>query len=96
MITANRNSVTAYAIVTFHNTHFALKAKKLLQRNGKRIETIPVPRELSSECGFCCKVLWDEIEEIERIFRDNNVEIDSVYRWERDEEKERKKAFRFV
>ena len=88
--------MTIYAIITFHNTHFAMKAKKVLERNGRRSETIPVPREFSSECGFCCKVIWEEREEIEKILRENSVEIDSIYRWERDEEKERKKNFRFV
>jgi len=85
-----------YAIITFHNTHFALKAKKVLEKNSKKHETIPVPREFSSECGFCCKVLWEEKEEIENILRINNVEIDSIYRWERDEEMVNKKQFRFV
>jgi hypothetical protein len=85
-----------YAIITFHTTHFALKAKKVLEKSGKRFETIPVPREFSSDCGFCCKVSWEEREEIENILKGNRVEINSVFRWEKDEEKERKKKFRFV
>ncbi len=88
--------MTVYAIITFRSTHFALKAKRVIEKNGRRSETIPVPREFSSECGFCCKVNWEEREEMEKILRENSVEIDSVYRWERDEENERKKKFRFV
>lgn len=88
--------MTTYAIITFRNTHFALKAKRVIERNGRKSETIPVPREFSSECGFCCKVSWDERAEIEKLMRDNGVEIDSIHRWERDEERERKKKFKFV
>jgi hypothetical protein len=87
-------SMTAYAIITFLNTHFAIKAKKVLERSGIESETIPVPREFSSECGFCSKVTWETRKEIEDILRENSVKIDRVYRWERDEERERK--FRFV
>jgi hypothetical protein len=85
-----------FAIITFHNTHFALKTKKVLEKSGKQFETIPVPRELSSDCGFCCKVPWEEKDGIVTILRENNIEMDSIYRWERDEEMERKKQFRFV
>ena len=88
--------MSIYAIITFHSTHFALKAKKVLEKTGKMVETIPVPREFSSECGFCCKVSWEEREEIERILDEQRVEIDHIYRWEKDEEKEKKRRFRFV
>jgi len=88
--------MTIYAIITFHTTHFALKAKKVLEKSEIQFETIPVPREFSSDCGFCCKMLWEKKDGIVTILRENSVEMDSVYRWERDEEIERKKKFRFV
>jgi len=88
--------MTVYAIITFHNTHFALKAKKVLEKSGRKPETIPVPREFSSECGFCSKVLWEEKDAIADILTENSVAFDAVYRWERDEDMERKKKFRFV
>lgn len=85
-----------FAIITFHNTHFALKAKRVLETNGNKPEIIPVPREFSSECGFCCKILWEEKDKTEDILRRHSVEFDDVHRWERDEEMERQKKFRFV
>jgi hypothetical protein len=88
--------MTVYAVITFHTTHFSLKAKKVLEGSGIPFETIPVPREFSSDCGFCCKVLWDYRQEVEMILRRNHVELDRVHRWERDEESERKRAYRFV
>ncbi len=88
--------MTTYAVITFHTTHFSLKAKKVLESSGIPFETIPVPREFSSDCGFCCKVLWNSREKAEMMLRQNHVEIDQVYRWERDEDKEKKKAYRFV
>ncbi|MCG2721963.1 MAG: DUF3343 domain-containing protein [Thermodesulfovibrionales bacterium] len=88
--------MTVYAVITFHNTHFALKAKKVLEKNGKTVETIPVPREFSSECGFCCKVPWDERDMADKILREHDVQVEHIYRWERDDDKERKNKFTFV
>ena len=88
--------MTAYAIITFHNTHFALKAKKVLENHGRKHETIPVPREFSSECGFCCKVFWEEKDNVLEILSKSSVNFDTVYRWERDEDMEKQRDFRFV
>jgi len=88
--------MAVYAVITFQTTHFALKAKKVLEKNGKKPEMIPVPREFSSNCGFCCKMPWQEKEEAEKIFLDNQVELDRIYRWEKDDEAEKKKKFKFV
>jgi hypothetical protein len=88
--------MAVYAVITFHTIHFALKAKRVLNKNGKNLEMIPVPREFSSNCGFCCKAPWTEVDEIKNIFIDQHVEFDQVYRWERDDEAQRKKKFKFV
>ncbi len=88
--------MVVYAIITFHTTHFSLKAKKVLEKGGIPFETIPVPREFSSDCGFCLKVLWEEKNGVVNILKKNNVEFDRIHRWERDEEREKRKKFRFV
>ena len=88
--------MAVYAVITFQTTHFALKAKKILEKSGKKPEMIPVPREFSSNCGFCCKIPWQEKEEVEKIFIDNQVELDQIYRWEKDDEADKKKKFRFI
>jgi hypothetical protein len=73
-----------------------LKAKKVLEKSEIHFETIPVPREFSSDCGFCLKALWEEKDEVVNILKENNVEFDRIFRWERNEEREKKKGFRFV
>jgi len=39
-------------LVTFFSTHHALKAEKILKNISSRIDLIPTPREINSECGF--------------------------------------------
>jgi len=88
--------MTTYAIITFHTTHFSLKAKKVLEKSKIHFETIPVPREFSSDCGFCLKALWEEKDEVVNIMKGNNVEFYRIFRWERDEEREKERGFKFV
>ncbi len=85
--------MNSYAIITFHNSHFALKAKRVFDNNRLKSETIPVPRELSSECGFCCKVLWKDKDLVENVLKKNNIAYENIYRWE---DKAKGKKFNFV
>lgn len=39
-------------LITFLSTHHALKAEKTLKNKNEKIDLIPTPREISSECGF--------------------------------------------
>jgi hypothetical protein len=47
--------------ILFYTIHDVLRAEKILKRHGLRHELIPVPRNLSSDCGMCVK-LQDDIE----------------------------------
>lgn len=39
-------------LITFFSTHQALKAEKRLKSKIEKMDLIPTPREISSECGF--------------------------------------------
>ena len=45
----------------FFTIHDVLKAEKALKRHNVEIELVPVPRNLSSDCGMCIK-LKNELE----------------------------------
>jgi hypothetical protein len=40
----------------FHTIHDVLKAEKILKKQGFKPELVPIPRNLSSDCGMCIKV----------------------------------------
>jgi hypothetical protein len=44
----------AYFIL-FITIHDVLKAEKLLKKQGLAAEVVPVPRNISSDCGVCIK-----------------------------------------
>jgi hypothetical protein len=47
----------------FNTIHDVLKVDKILKKEKVHYELVPVPRNLSSDCGMCVK-LTDNLEEI--------------------------------
>ncbi len=43
-------------IVTFESSHAAIRGERALKGDPEGIELVPVPREISSACGFCLRV----------------------------------------
>jgi len=41
--------------VLFHSVSYALKAEKILKSKNISYKLIPVPRHISSDCGFCVR-----------------------------------------
>lgn len=52
-------------VVLFHTTSSALRAEKILQKEGLTIKLIPTPRELSSDCGIALRFEWNAREQVE-------------------------------
>ncbi len=44
-----------YGVVLFQSISSALRAEKLLKKEGLAYKLIPVPRHLSSDCGVCLR-----------------------------------------
>ncbi|MDR2017638.1 MAG: DUF3343 domain-containing protein [Syntrophobacterales bacterium] len=47
----------------YKSIHDVLKAEKKLKERGFNFELIPIPRNLSSDCGSCIR-LYDQIEDV--------------------------------
>jgi hypothetical protein len=46
---------TPYYVILFKSVSYALKAEKILKAEGIPHKLIPVPREISSDCGVCLR-----------------------------------------
>lgn len=62
-----------------------LKAEKALKRHGFNFELVPIPRNLSSDCGSCIK-LKDRIEDVSPYIED--IELDRCFVFDGKEYKE--------
>ncbi len=65
-----------YGVVLFQSISSALRAEKLLKKEGIAYKLIPVPRHLSSDCGVCIRFLSEDESHI-REFLTGKVEIQS-------------------
>lgn len=43
---------------------YAIKAEKFCREQGITCEVVPVPRQISSECGMCLEIAADQAEQV--------------------------------
>lgn len=68
-----------HCVATFDTTHMALRFEKICRNAGYSVRIIPVPRELSSSCGFACSFPCDKREELRDLARGARVEIADLH-----------------
>lgn len=71
--------MTSYGVVLFHTTSSAIRAEKLLMREGYAVKLIPTPRELSSDCGIALRFDWSQQEQVRSVLDVARVETDSIH-----------------
>ena len=67
------------SVALFYSVSSALRAEKLLKREGIMIKPIPVPRHLSSDCGICLRFERPDEERITRILEEERVEVAGIH-----------------
>jgi hypothetical protein len=72
-------------VILFPSIHFVLQAEKMVKGKGFSIDLIPVPRELSSDCGVCMLIEWEERERLCSLLEEGGVKIEGVHPWLRKE-----------
>ncbi len=45
-----------HAVILVYSTNYALRVEKVLVEAGISCKLIPVPRQLSSDCGVCVRI----------------------------------------
>jgi hypothetical protein len=50
------NDDADYSIILFQSVNHTLWAQKLLKKEGCRSKMIPIPRNISSDCGVCIRI----------------------------------------
>jgi hypothetical protein len=68
-----------YAVILVYSTSYALRAEKVLQAAGIPCKLIPVPRQLSSDCGVCVRIQRADREAAGRVLEAERVEIDGMH-----------------
>ncbi len=66
-------------IFLFRSVHQVMKAEKLLKGKGMKIDLIPIPREISSDCGVAIELSMELKEEAWNLLEENQVAILDCY-----------------
>jgi len=66
-----------YAVVLFKAVSYALMAEKILKQEGLPHKLIPVPKQISSDCGVCLRFEQNIQNQIEAALL-NKVEIEDI------------------
>lgn len=69
-------------VAIFHNIHRVMKAEKQLKLASLDILLIPVPRQLSSDCGLAIRFREDSSEAVLTLLRQNELLPAELYRKE--------------
>lgn len=62
-----------YGVVLFDSIHHALRAEKITKKSGFKVRLIPVPRELSSDCGSALRFRWEDGVSIKEMYGEKRV-----------------------
>ncbi len=59
--------------------HYVIKGEKILKTAGLRIDVIPVPREVSSDCGMALEFSCRNRDRVEQLLADEGVTVVGIY-----------------
>jgi soluble P-type ATPase len=68
-----------YIVILVYSTSYALRVEKVLAKAGISCKLIPVPRQLSSDCGVCVRIARADRETALAAVEAAGVEIEGVY-----------------
>ncbi len=71
--------MTEYGVILFHTTSSAMRAEKLLAKEGFVVKLIPTPREFSSDCGVALRFDWTQCQQIKMILDVEGIEIAGIH-----------------
>jgi hypothetical protein len=68
-----------YSVVLFHSITGALQAEKRLKGIGIATKLMPVPRQLSSDCGVCLRFERKDEPEVKSVLEEERIDIQGIY-----------------
>ncbi len=71
-----------YGVVLFDSVSHALRAERVTQRAGLKIKLIPVPRQLSSNCGTALRFYWADETAVRHTLQEAKLGFDSIHKLE--------------
>lgn len=68
-----------YHVILFHSTNHAMWTMKSLKKKDITCRMINVPRHLSSDCGYCVRILSDDLEKVKTLIVETGIEYSEIH-----------------
>ncbi len=68
-----------FAVVIVYSTSHALRVEKVLQEAGIACKLIPVPRQMSSDCGVCVRIQRAKKKAVRLLLEATHVEFEGIH-----------------
>lgn len=68
-----------YYIVTFQNTHEAMKAEREAIKNQVKVVVIPTPTYITKSCGISLKIEEENIHDIIELVKSENIKVKEIF-----------------
>ncbi|OGP62799.1 MAG: hypothetical protein A2170_16585 [Deltaproteobacteria bacterium RBG_13_53_10] len=62
-------------VLIFGSVHVVMRSEKILKEKGVSVDLIPVPREVSSDCGVAVEIPVDRREEALSLLEEKGITI---------------------
>lgn len=69
-----------FGVITFKSTNYAIGAEAAFKTTNLKFRMIPTPREISHSCGLAIKFSLEDLEEVKSTIKENNLNIDSIFK----------------
>jgi hypothetical protein len=68
-----------FTVIIVRSTNHALRAEKTLHQEGIGCKLIPVPRQISSDCGVCLRIQQVDTEIVYQVLEAAGLELESIH-----------------
>jgi len=68
-----------YYVVTFQNTHEAMKAEREAIKNQIKVVVIPTPTYITKSCGISLKIQEENIQSIIELIKADSIKVKEVF-----------------
>ena len=70
--------MNTFSAILFHSTNYSIRAAKVLRQADIEHKMIPIPRHLSSDCGYCVRIRSCDTEKAMDLMKNNDIEYDRL------------------
>jgi len=68
-----------FTVILLQSTSHAIRGESVLTRAGVKCRLVPVPRQLSSDCGVCLRLDPEGLDRACQVLQQAHVAVESVH-----------------